>query len=191
MTTRRPLALLAAALVALAGCAGAPGRRTFQDGNMDFASIRTIAVLPFSNYSRDAAASDRVREVLSNMLLATGAVYVVPPGEVLRGVNRLGVVDPRQPSVEEVTKLGGLLKADAILRGVVKEYGEVRSGSATGNVVSVNLELYETTTGKIVWAATSTRGGIGFGDRLLGGGGEPMDGVTEKVADDLIAKLFR
>lgn len=183
---------VAVGLLALAlGCGGGRARRGYQDGNMDFAAIKTVAVLPFSNLSRDAAAADRVREVFSSMLLATGSVYVLPPGEVVRGYTRLAVTDPRSPSVEEITKLGGLLKADAIIRGVVKEYGEVRSGSSAGNVLSVSLEMYETSTGRIVWSATSTKGGIGFGDRLLGGGGEPMEQVTEQVADDLLEKLFR
>jgi hypothetical protein len=191
MRRRQLLGMTLATALAVCGCGGGRARRSYQDANMDFGAIKTIAVLPFTNLSRDSAAGERVREVFSNMLLASGAVYVLPPGEVMRGITRLNLADPRLPSVEEVTKLGALLKADAVIRGVVKEYGEVRSGSSTGNVVSVSLEMYETATGKIVWTGASTKGGIGFGDRLLGGGGEPMDGVTEQVADDLLAKLFR
>jgi hypothetical protein len=157
---------------------------------MDFGSIKNIAVLPFGNLSRDTAAGDRFREVFSSALLASGAAYVIPQGEVARIIARLNVTDPRAPSVEEITKMGGLLKADAIIRGVVKEYGEVRSGTATGSVVSVSLEMYETATGKIVWSGGSTRGGVGFGDRLLGGGGQAMDGITEQVADDLLSKML-
>jgi hypothetical protein len=193
MTHRKAFAAACLGLVALSSiaCAGGRGKRGYQDANMDFGAVKTVAVLPFSNLSRDASAAERVREIFSSMLLASGSVYVLPPGEVVRGYSRLNITDPRAPSVEEITKLGGVLKADAILRGVVKEYGEVRSGSSSGNVVSVGLEMYETSTGKIIWSATSTKGGIGFGDRLLGGGGEPMEVVTEQVADELLNKLFR
>ncbi|BDG05261.1 GNA1162 family protein [Anaeromyxobacter oryzae] len=192
MTPRKAFAAAFLGLVALSiGCAGGRARRGYQDGNMDFGAIKTVAVLPFSNLSRDAAAADRVREIFSSMLLASGSVYVLPPGEVVRGYTRLNITDPRAPSIEDVTKLGGVLKADAVIRGVVKEYGEVRSGSSTGNVISVALEMYETSTGKIIWSATATKGGIGFGDRLLGGGGQPMEIVTEQVADELLNKLFR
>jgi hypothetical protein len=182
-------AALAAAL-ALA-CSSAGSQRSYQDANMDFGAIHTVAVLPFTNLSRESTGGDRVREVFSNMLLATGGVYVLPPGEVMRGVNRVQIADPRQPSVEEITKLGALLKADAVIRGVVKEYGEVRSASASANVVSIAVEMYETSTGKIVWAAASTKGGIGMSDRLLGSGGAPMNEVTERAVDDLLGKLFR
>ncbi|HTP26718.1 MAG TPA: GNA1162 family protein [Anaeromyxobacteraceae bacterium] len=187
----RVLIASAATLSFLCSCAGSQSRKPFQDANMDFASIRTVVVLPFGNLSRDSSAGERVREVFSTMLLATGAVYVVPPGEVWRGISRLGVQDPRSPTTEEVTKLGALLKADAIIRGVVQEYGEVRAGSTVANVISVRLEMYETSTGKVVWSAASTKGGVGFGDRLLGGGGTPLNDTTEQVADDLLNKLFR
>jgi len=186
----RTAALLAALLVA-AGCGGGAAHRTYQDSSMDFGSIHTVAVLPFSNLSRESTGAERVREVFSNMLLATGTVYVLPPGEVMRGVNRIQLQDPRQPSVEEITKLGALLKADAVIRGVVKEYGEVRNASAAANVVSVGVEMYETATGKIIWSATSTQGGIGMSDRMLGSGGTPMNDVTERAVEDLLNKLFR
>jgi hypothetical protein len=186
--TRRALAALL--LVAVAGCASSRGQR-YQDHNMDFGSLRTVAVMPFANLSRDNLAADRMRDVFSSMLLATGAVYVLPYGEVARGVGRTGVASPTQPSTEEVVKLGTTLKVDGIITGVVKEYGEIRSGTATSNVVSVSVTLFETATGRVVWAGATTRGGIGMTDRLFGGGGAPLNDVSEAAVDDLLNKLFK
>jgi len=185
--TRRIPATL---LVALSACASAGGQN-YHDKNMDFGSIRTVAVMPFVNLSHDNLAGDRVRDVFTTMLLASGSVYVVPYGEVARVSARAGIVNPSSPSVEEMIKLGTQLKIDGVITGVVKEYGELRSGSASGNTVSVSLQLLETATGKIVWTGSSTKGGISFKDRLLGGSGAPMNDVTEAVCDDLVAKLFR
>lgn len=197
MTTTRPsqtrraglLGVLAA--VALAGCAAHGKGQRYQDRNMDFGAVRTVAVMPFGNLSRDNLAADRVRDVFGSMLLATGAVYVVPSGEVVRYVAKAGIAQPTTPSVEEVVKLGTMLKADAILTGVVKEYGEVRSGNTSGNVVSVSVQLLETATGKVVFAGACTRGGITFTDRLFGGGGAPLNDVTEAAVDDLLGKMFK
>jgi len=80
---------------------------------------------------------------------------------------------------------------DAVLSGVVREYGEVRSGTAASNVVSVSVQMMETQTGKVVWSASSTQGGITAADRMFGGGGDPMDQVTSKAVRDLLDKLFR
>lgn len=178
-------------LVAGAGCASSSKGQRYQDRNMDFGSIRTVAVMPFANLSRDNLAGDRVRDVFASMLLSTGAVYVIPYGEVARGVGRAGLASPTQPSVEEVVKLGSVLKVDGVITGVVKEYGEVRSGTASSNIVSVSVALLETATGKVVWAGATTRGGVSMSDRLFGGGGTPLNDVSEAAVDDLLNKLFR
>ncbi len=190
MKSRRHRATLAAlCLLAIAGCAS---QHTYHNKDMDFGSIKTVAVMPFWNLTKDNLAGDRVRDVFSNMLLATNAVYVLPTGEVARAVNRAGLSMAATPSTDEVVKLGSLLKADAIITGVVKEYGEVRSQSSVANVVSVSLQMHETATGKVVWSATSTKGGIGWGARLLGAtGGDPVNDVTEEAVDELFAKLFK
>lgn len=177
-------------LISLAGCATTNQQNVYIDPNMDFGALQTVAVMPFANLSKDPVVAERVRDVFMNKLLATGALYVLPPGEVARGVARAEIGAPVTPSSEEVIKLGGILKAQAVFTGVVKEYGEVRSGTTTANIISLSVQMIETQTGKVVWTAASTKGGITTMDRLFGGGGKPMNIVTEKAVDDLISKLF-
>ncbi len=128
--TTHPLPDPVHSLAALSACASSGHR--YQDKTMDFGSLRTVAVMPFQNLSRDNLAGDRVRDVFANALLATEAVYVVPNGEVARALGKVGVPNATAPSAEEIVKLGQALKAEAILTGTVKEYGEVRSGTAVG-----------------------------------------------------------
>jgi hypothetical protein len=185
-----PSLLLAAALLVAAGCSSGP-KRTYSDPNKDFGAIRTVAVLPFQNLTREQTAHQRVRDVFVTLLLAAEAVYVVPTGETARGIEQAVVANPTAPSVAEVVKLGTILKADAVITGVVKEYGEIRSGSATSNAVSISVQMQETGTGKVVWSGASTQGGIGFSDRLFGGGGEPVNRITEEAVRDVLDQLFR
>lgn len=187
---RAPTALwLALALTASAGCAR---DRTYLNRDMDFGSIKTVAVLPFWNLSQDTMAAERVRDVFSNTLLSTQAAHVLPPGEVARAVSRTGVETAATPSAEEIVKLGTLLKAEAVVTGTVREYGEVRSGTTSANVISIGVQMYETSTGQVIWSASTTRGGIGWAARLLGNaGGEPMNHLTEQAVDDVVARLFR
>lgn len=183
-----PIVLL---LLALAGCASSGGKRTYQDPNMDFGAIRSVAVLPFANLSRDNLAAERVRDVFASTLLATGAVYVIPYGEVVRTVAKSGIAAAASPATDDVVKLGTALKADAVIVGVLKEYGEVRSGTATGNVVSLSVQLVETATGRVVWAGSATKGGISMKDRLLGGGGQPLNDATEAAVDEILDQMLR
>lgn len=163
----------------------------YRDPNMDFGTIQTIAVMPFVNLARDNVAADRVRDVFINELLSTNAAYVLPVGEVARGVARAEIANPGSPSPEEIIKLAGIIKAQAVITGTVREYGEVRSGTTSANVVSVSLQMIEAQTGRIVWTASSAKGGITLWDRLFGGGGQPMNKVTERAVDDLVNKLFK
>jgi len=183
-------ALLIICTLSATGCSVFKTTDVFRDPNMDFGSIHTVAVMPFVNLSRDIAPAERVRDVFVTALLATGGVYVIPTGELNRGITRMGIAVPSAPSTEEAVKLGSFIKADALLTGTLKEYGEVRSGSATANVISLSMQMIETQTGRIVWSASTTQGGIGITDRLFGGGGEAMNPITEKAVDDLINKLL-
>jgi len=189
----RPLRYLWTAVFLIllaAGCAGTSSNVVFRDQNMDFGSIQAVAVLPFANFTRESQAADRVRDVFMTMLQATGGVYVVPPGEVARGISRLSIERPTTPTTEEIVKLAKAVSADAVITGTVSEYGEVRSGSTSANVNSMSLQMMEAQTGRVVWTASSTKGGVTTTDRLFGGGGEPMNFVTQKAVEDLIDKLF-
>ena len=177
------------ALLLLIACARP--KSTYIDPNMDFGTVKSVAVMPFLSLAKDPIVADRVRDVLINRLLATSAVYVVPVGEVARGVARTEIQNSFAPSPEEAVKLGGIIKVQAIITGTVREYGEVRSGSVAANIISVSVQMIETQTGKVVWTASSTRGGVNIWDRLFGGGGEPMNTVTDKAIDDLIHQLLK
>jgi hypothetical protein len=180
--------VIAFALILLVGCAT---EDVFSDSNMDFGSLRTVAVLPFENLSSDEFAAARVRDAFANMLLATGAVYVLPPGEVARGLLTIGRLPRAGLSSDQIKQLAAALKVDAVITGVVSEYGPVRAGSASANVVSVSVQMIEKSSGLVVWSASSTQGGISVVDRLFGGGGAPMNTVTEKAVNDLLDKLFQ
>ena len=175
----------------LVACAPGAIPTNYHNPEMDFASLRTVAVMPFENLTRDQMAGERVTDTFANSLLSTGAVYVLPSGEVARAIARAGIANPGAPSTEEMVKLTGFIKVDALITGVVSEYGEVRSGTASANVIAVSTQMVELQTRKIVWAASTTKGGITIWDRLLGSGGEPMNDVTRAAVDDLIDKLFR
>lgn len=186
-----PVLVLAVVLLAWGCASGRGGAVTFHDPNMDFSQLQRVAVMPFANLTQLTQASERVRDVFMTMLQAGGSLYVLPAGEVTRGTNRARIFNVTQPTGDEAVALGKELKVDAIILGVVREYGEVRSGNSTANVVAVSLQLIETQSGKVVWSASSSQGGVTAGDRLLGGKGEPMNVVTERAVRDLIDKLFK
>ena len=177
-------------LVSLPACAGTT-TNLYRDPNMDFGTIQSIAVIPFVNLSKDSLAGERVRDVFIDSLLATGGIYAVPPGEVARGIARAEIQNPAACSSEEIVKLGGILKVQAVMTGVVREYGEIRSGSTIADSISLSLQMIETQTGRVVWTTSATRGGVTIWHRLFGGGGRPMNQITQKAVNEVIDKLFK
>jgi len=177
-------------IVFLLGCAPGSTLTYYHDPSMDFAAVRSVAVMPFENLSREQNAGERVRDVFANSLLSTGAVYVIPSGEVSRGIARAGMVNPAVPSMEEIGKFAGIIRVDAVITGTVTEYGQVRSGNTTANVISMNVQMIEVQALRTVWTASATKGGISIWDRLFGAGGEPMNDVTMAAVNDVLNKLF-
>lgn len=175
--------------IIMAACASSD--MYYVDPNMDFGAVRTVAIMPFENLTAEKTAAERVRDTFTNILLASGQIYALPPGEVARAAIRAGITDPVSPAVEGIIKLAAITKVNAVITGVVREYGEVRSGGASANVVSFSLQMIEAQSGRIVWSASSTKGGISAKDRLFGGGGKPMNDVTEEAVNDILNKFFR
>lgn len=190
--SRRGAVLAAwAVIAAVAGCASSGAYDVYRDEHMDFGLVRTVAIMPLVNLTKDEHAGERVRDVLFTMLMASSGIYAVPSGEVARTISMTGAAVPSAPTPAEVVKLAAALKADAVIVGVVKEYGEVRSAGASAATISVSFRIMEGANGRIVWSASSTQGGVGMKDRLLGGGGVPMNVITEKAIDDILEKLFK
>lgn len=163
---------------------------TYHAPTMDFSLVRTVAVLPFANLSTTQTADERVRDVFMTMLQATGQIYVLPMGEVQRGLSRVEMPNPTAPSDQEVVALSKALSCDAVITGSVLEYGEARSGSASASYISVSVQMLEAGSGKLVWSAQSTKGGISAADRMFGGGGQPMNVVTADAVGQLLDELF-
>jgi hypothetical protein len=188
MEQRNPLARLAILLVLLLQGCGTTD--TYFEPAMDFGSLQSVAVLPFRDLTQSRAAAERVRDTFMGMLLATGAIYVLPKGEVARGSSKVGRFVDQGPSADQVRRLSTILEVEAIITGVLREYGTVRSGQTSANVVSLSLQMMEASSGRVIWSASSTKGGVTIWDRLLGTRGAPMNTVTEDVVNDLLDKLF-
>jgi hypothetical protein len=54
----------------------------------------------------------------------------------------------------------------------------------------MSMQMIESNSRKVVWTASTTQGGISTWDRLFGGGGRPMNEITEQAVNDIIKKLF-
>jgi hypothetical protein len=118
-----------------------------------------IAVLPFENVSRDQEAARRMTITVFTYLLATKMFDVVDQGVVNSAMTAEGIRSSEALSPENYQKLQARLKVDAVMIGLVEDYGEVRIGSESYPSISFSARLVNARTAEILWAATISKTG--------------------------------
>ena len=178
------------ACLASVACSGAMRMTKFTNPEFDFGYVERVAVLPLDNMSKDDQAGERATRMLITELLASGAVDVVEPGELRAAMLKLRA-DSTTPTSEEVVALGEFLQVQAVITGSVTQSETIRSGSTQVPVVTLDLHMLKTESGRPVWATTHTEKGAGAGAALLGTGAEPISKTTRRCMRRAIATLVR
>ena len=151
------------AVLFLAGCSTVRQQDSFLRDNIDLGYVRTIAVLPILNNSKDEFAPERVRDVLVTQILAMGLFDVVDKGMV-DGMLLEEAIDPTKPFDRQIIKrIGQRLHVQAVMVGTVDFASETRRGSIVYPELTVTIRLLEVESGVIIWQAS----GHGSGDSLL------------------------
>ncbi len=153
--------IVAAVIVSLAaGCkSGGPSAKIFvKDGAANGERLR-IAVLPFDNVSRNQDAGRVVTNTVITYLLSTGQFDVVEPGVVYSTLTEERIRLTEGITVADLGLMEPRLHADAIIMGLVEEYGDVRIGSDSYPAISFSARLVDARTAEILWAATISKTG--------------------------------
>jgi TolB-like protein len=186
--------LILAGLMLSSGCAKKVKTTRFLHPAFDFSYIERVAVLPFENLSADRDAGARATRLTITELLASGAVEVVPPGEVRAALNRIpGTQGSRVvvPATEQVVAMGQDLKVQGVILGSVTQSEVVRTGAVGMPVVTLDMHMVETETGTTVWASTHTEKGSTVGAKVLGTGGEPISQTTRRCVKKVLKSLVQ
>jgi hypothetical protein len=172
------------------GCGKKVNTTSFVNPDFNFAFVERIAVVPLENLSSDGQAGERSTRLLITELLATGAVDVVGPGEVRAALSRVAG-SSKTPTTEQIIALGEALQVQAVLMGSVAQSETIRSGTANVPVVTLDVHMMETDTGKPVWAATASERGSTAGAKWLGVGGEPISETTRRCVRKIVKDLVK
>ncbi|MGD2079565.1 MAG: hypothetical protein PVJ36_00345 [Nitrospirota bacterium] len=189
---RPPLASLllvvGALFVFMAGCGGM--RPTYyKSQGFDVEEIKKVAVLPLDSLAADRNAGERFRMAIIAEMLSEG-VDVVEPGEVIRVMVDLEIKSLRGLSVEEIQDIGERLGADSVMTGSVGSYAMRKGAKYSYPDVSINLVLYEVSSGEIVWSVWHSTGGATFSSRYFGTEGRTLNEAVREVVKEAINVLF-
>ena len=180
------LALIVFGLLFLYGCAR---QQHFVRQGTDLEHIRSIAVLPFENFTRDEFAGEKIRRIVITELLTRG-VDVTEPGEVTKLLRELNVMSLRSIKTKEIQKVGETLGVDAVMSGSVEAFGISKGINVTYPEVTINLMLLETGSGRIIWSVRDSTGGASFWTRHFGAEGIPLSEAARKTVKEAIDTMY-
>jgi TolB-like protein len=178
--------LLALGLIFLYGCAQ---QQHFVRQETDIESIRSIAVLPFENFTKDDFADEKMRRIVITELLLRG-IDVIEPGEVTKLLNELNIRLLRSIKTKEIQKVGEILGVDAVMSGSVESFGISKGINVTYPEVTINLMLLETDSGNIIWSVRYSTGGASFWTRHFGAEGIPLSEAARKTGKEAIDTMY-
>lgn len=180
MRRRSVLAVLALAAL-LPGCGSKKHQSTFIHPMVDMGAIRTVAVLPFENMTKNKEAASKVYGIFLIELLSTGAFDVIEPGRVNKVLQAANVRSTEALDSSDFQRLGKELGADGLFMGTVVDFAQTRSGNTPAPEVSIQLRLVESVSGVTVWSVSDSKSGATLSRQLIGVGGQSLTEATHEV----------
>lgn len=153
----RQLLLFSALLMVLASCGPKP--EVYFKKQISFEPHKTLAILPFSNYSGKEDAGKQVTNAFLVELLKKPFLIIIEPGQVdeVMREERIRSADQISYAVARVFK--EKLGADYVLIGAVNEYDYIKIDEKDIPLVGFSARILDTSDGQIIWAATHSRKG--------------------------------
>jgi hypothetical protein len=169
------------------GCSSAI--KQYTRPSFDISVVKTVAVLPFENFTSDNYADEKIRSKISIELLSRG-VNIIEPGEIVMAFKELKIKSVDSMRQRDMVSIGSMLNADAVLTGSVESFGISKGITASYPEVSVQLIMFDTVSGNIIWSAWQTSGGASFWTRHFGAEGSTLDNVSERVIKETFDTLY-
>lgn len=174
------------------GCGGTTIR--YLNPTANFSHIKKVAVAPFSNFSDDRYAGEKVINALTIELLSRYAFDVIEHGEVSKALSLIkegGFEENKNIELdkEKIKLLGEKLGVQAIIMGAVNDYSGSRGGPAN-NVVSISVKMIDIESGTILWQASTSKLGGSVGRKMLGLEDADMSILTNRAVKTVLDTLL-
>jgi TolB-like protein len=180
--------LLAFCLFFIIGC-GSTSKHYYVRQQINYSSIKRVAVLPFEPLTSDEYAGEKIRQLVITELLSRG-IDVVEPGEVTRALVELKIRSLGSIKTTDIQTLAKTLGVEALMMGSVEAYGISRGITVSYPEVSISLRLVEASSGNIIWSVCNTSGGANFWTRHFGAENISLSETASKVVGEAIDTLF-
>lgn len=189
MIKRKCLVLLLLAF-SVSGCIMKGSLESFSRENVDIGFVKSIAVMPLENNSKDEYAPERVRNICTTHILRRGLFDVVDKG-VVDSLLHEEAIDPGKP-LDRATlrRIGQRLNVQAVMLGSIDLAGEGRKGSVLYSEMSLTLRLLEVESGLVIWQASAKESSDSVWHRLFGMSAVGSFELTRALVDKMLATIL-
>lgn len=190
MRWMRPVRVAAAGTLIL-GVMSCGGNSQFLDPEADLPYYEVVGVVPFVSLADDRAAGPRVTNIFFTELLRTDFARVAEPGQFAAAIARVrgNTPAPTPWSTADLVRLQEEAGVQGVFMGTVRNYEMVREGRDSYPMVSLEVRLVDTATGRMVWSASETRKeGPGF-PLLSWGRARTLPDLASRMSGELLEGL--
>ena len=117
--------------------------------------VQSVAVLPFDNESNELNAPDIMQDYVYRALL-NSPYRPLDIKEINDKLAAVGIVDGGQLAAVDPVKLGKDLGVQALIYGIVDDFGYTNVGYYTSRKVSIELKMVSVDTGETLWEGNGT-----------------------------------
>src|SRR5512140_1361713 len=181
------------ALLILAGTSGCgSSMRLYVNPDADMSYYTRIAVAPFTNFTSERFAAQRVGRAFLTELMIARRFNVVSEGDYSSALNKNGGSELSMAGLYDSAKLRSAaadVQATGVITGTVTEYQIQRLGTSSDPVVTFDVQLEDVATGNVVWRASITRKGKGRMPLLGGTGTRTFGRLVQSACEEMVGKL--
>ncbi len=145
-----------------------------------------IAILPFLNESNYLQGGDMVAKIFHSELAASGQFQLLQEGDVRNMYQQLLLYPNLLPNREQLKMIGGRLRSDLLVGGIVQKMYQRDSGNFVDTELTLILLLYHGKTGEILWITYHRRRGEEYQQFMHIGRLKTLTALARRMSQEII-----
>ncbi len=150
-----------------------------------------IGVLPFLDETSFPRGATIVNKVFLSELVATDSFQVFQEGDIAELYQQLLIYPNKLPNREQLEMIGGRLKTDLIVGGVVQKMNEERKGTFVDTELTLILLTYDGSSGQLLWTTYHRRLGSEYKQVMHLGRINTITGLARRMSQEIITDWFK
>ncbi|OKY74849.1 MAG: hypothetical protein BM485_11470 [Desulfobulbaceae bacterium DB1] len=144
------------------------------------------AILPFGNTSRFDQGDIVFQRIFASQMSRNTGIDIASEGDVRKIYTELRIYPNAMPDIDQLRVVGSRLKADLLVGGRITEMEEKMGDNFVNPVLSVDMQVYDGKSGKILWTTYHRREGKEFRKVMHFGLVNTVTQLSQIMSDEIL-----